>query len=525
MMFGIHNGRGFGGTIDYARDLDGRHDKDARILCGKGVDIFFNDEGDLDANSRQLARSFRAQAMMNPRVKKCVKHMWISYLPEDLLSMVNRAMKGKEHYTSMEEAEEKFGQQRIQEIIDVAMVADAERLLRRMKYYDTQFLIVRHSEKNNPHIHVIINTVDNNGKRLMDFQEKKRGIEICKQISINNDYHWGDHKSVSVTESHNPRDNARAEICKAIFAISRTFHTAADLRSQASLQGIDVKYSTNYHTGIITGISFAKNGHIFPAGKVDSSLTAAKLFPYQRHADRPLSEYSEAEQAAVKHGEVVIGFNNQPLAVAKAPEPPIEIKEAQVREEYHRAIEDAASSANRSAYIMNIAGLALDRKCGNRQKRAEAISSYVIDETLEQCQIEERIQQLQNIITQTDYLADHRETLFLQLLFFLQSLLNQSLDMKRYGIIMEKERKDIRFRDLLGEKQKGTIRMGQELQDAVMKARSEAIEKRKQREEEAHAINPMGPIVGVKKDTTRDDISRKEIEEEQEQDNGISFGL
>ena len=53
---------------------------------------------------------------------------------------------------------------------------DTKRLLKQMGYDQTQFLIVRHSEKDNPHVHVILNMVDNKGNRLKDFQEKN-GLE------------------------------------------------------------------------------------------------------------------------------------------------------------------------------------------------------------------------------------------------------------------------------------------------------------------------------------------------------------
>ena len=210
MMFGSTSGRGFSGAIDYDLDIDGRHDKDARILYAEGVDVFYDAEGQLVANDRQLARSFRAQAMMNPEVKKCVKHLWISFRPEDLLVMVNNAYKGQQYFTSLDDAIGNLGEQRVNEITDEAMVEDAKHLLKEMHYDKTQFLIVRHSEKSNPHVHVTLNMVDDEGNRLKDFQEKKRGIAFCRQITLERNYTWGDHKSVSEAISHNPKTNARA---------------------------------------------------------------------------------------------------------------------------------------------------------------------------------------------------------------------------------------------------------------------------------------------------------------------------
>ena len=445
MMFGAKSGGGFGGAIDYDRDLDGRHDKDARILDAEGVDVFYNTDGQLDADSRQLARSFRAQAMMNPDVKKCVKHLWVSYKPEDQLAMVNNEFKGKQHFNSLDDAVDKLGQQRVYEITDNAMVEDTRKLLREMKYYNTQFLIVRHSEKDNPHVHVIVNMVDNDGNRLKDFQEKKRGIEICKQITLDRNYTWGEHKSVSETVSHNPKENARAEICKEIFEISEKYCTAEELKNEAARRNIEVKFSTDYRTGHITGISFSKNGFPFPASKVDASLSAKKLFPFQGTSRVSLSELPLQAQNIVKAGGIVRGFNNQALQGAIAPELPQSVQESKARDEYHKAIEQAEKTGSRTAYMQNIVGLALDPKCGPSEERAEAVSPYITDEQTNQAA---EVQRIHEIVRIADEQARQKKSLFQRFFDFLRNLMKESMDFKKYSILTEKNQERIRWSDL-----------------------------------------------------------------------------
>ena len=445
MMFGVKNGGGFGGAIDYDLDLDGRHDKDARILAAEGVDVYYNAEGQLDADSRQLARSFRAQTMMNPDVKKCVKHLWISYKPEDQLAMVNNAYKGKRHFNTLEEAIDTLGQKRVNEVTDKAMVQDTKRFLKGMGYYQTQFLIVRHSEKDNPHVHVILNMVDNEGNRLNDFKEKKRGIEICKQITLDRNYTWGEHKSVSETISHNPKENARAEICKEIFDISKRCNTAEDMKNEAARRNIEVRYSTDYLTGHITGISFSKDDFLFPASKVDSSLSANKLFPSQGTSLVPLSELPLQAQNTVKNGGIVSGFNNQTLRGAMAPELPQSVQESRTRDEYHKAIEDAEKAGSRTAYMQNVAGLALDPKCGPSQKRAEAVSPYIIDEQNNQAV---DVQRIHAIVRIADEQARQKKSIFQRFLDFLRNLMKGSMNLKKYSILTEKNQENIHWSDI-----------------------------------------------------------------------------
>lgn len=522
MMFGAKSGGGFGGAIDYDRDLDGRHDKDARILAAEGVDVYYNAEGQLDADSRQLARSFRAQAMMNPDVKKCVKHLWISYKPEDQLAMVNNEFKGKQHFNTLEEAIDTIGQQRVNEITDKAMVEDTKRLLKEMKYDQTQFLIVRHSEKDNPHVHVILNMVDNEGNRLKDFQEKKRGIEICKQITLDRNYTWGEHKSVSETVSHNPKENARAEICKEIFDISEKYRTTEELKIEAARRNIEVKFLTDYRTGHITGISFSKDGFLFPASKVDASLSAKKLFSSQGTSRVPLSELSPQAQNTVKAGGIVKGFNNQMLNSAVAPELPQSVQESKTRDEYHKAIEQAEKAGSRTAYMQNIVGLALDPKCGPSLERAEAVSPYITDEQTNQAA---DVQRIHEIVRIADEQARQKKSLFQRFLDFLRNLMKESLNLKKYSITAEKGREKLWWSDLREGIPGKVVGLARNMQASVEQAYNASQEEQARKQKEAQEAAKRPSTAQGQSQTQAPSVkpSRQEESQGESKSTGIKF--
>lgn len=525
MMFGSKSGVGFGGTIDYDRDLDGRHDKDARILAAEGVDVYYNAEGQLDADSRQLARSFRAQAMMNPDVKKCVKHLWISYKPKDQLAMVNNAFKGKRHFNTLDDAIDALGQQRVNEITDEAMVEDTKRLLKQMGYDQTQFLIVRHSEKDNPHVHVILNMVDNEGNRLKDFQEKKRGIEICKQITIDRNYTWGEHKSVSETVSHNPKENVRAEICKEVFDITMMSPiTAEEFKEEAQCRNMEVKFLTDYKTGVITGISFAKDGFLFPAAKVDASLSAKKLFPSQVKSPVPLSALPVESQNIVKAGGIVDGFNNQTLQEARAPELPQSVKESKVRDEYHKAIEQAEKAGSRTAYMQNIAGLALDPKCGPSLERAEAVAPYVTDEQTTQAAGD--MQRIHEIIRFADEQARQKKNVFQRFLDFLRNLMKESMNLKKYSILADENHEKILWSDLRGGVSGTVVGLARNVQASIEQAYSTFQEEKARKQKETpEAVRRQTPAQDQSQTQAPSaKPSRREESQGESQSKGIKFG-
>ena len=284
MRIGMTSGRGFGGTIRYDLDMDGRNDKETEILHAEGVDVILGLDGRLHGDPDRIAQSFRIQADMNPRVQQCVKHMYISYLPHDIVAMVNNTVFEKDAVYSVQDAIDKFGQEKVNSIVNEAMVNDWQTVLSRLGYENSQYLIVRHSEKNNPHSHCILNMVDNDGNRLKDHKDIKRSIEICRDLTISKGYCWGNHKSVSTCKSERPRERERQSMCKDIYRITKGGTDAWTLKYDAAKVGITVRYRTDLNTGQIKGLSFERNGIRFQGGKLDRSLSASKILPLDSQA-------------------------------------------------------------------------------------------------------------------------------------------------------------------------------------------------------------------------------------------------
>ena len=279
MRIGMTSGRGFGGTVKYDLDMDGRNDKEVEILHAEGVDVILGLDGRLHGDPDRVAQSFRIQADMNPRVQQCVKHMYLSYLPDDIVAMVNNVVSEKDAVYTIQDAIDKFGQEKVNSIVNEAMVNDWLIVLSKLGYDNSQYLIVRHSEKNNPHSHCILNMVDNNGNRLKDHKDIKRGVEICRNLTIRKGYCWGDHKSVSESKSERPRERERQSMCKDIYRITEGGTDAWTLKHDAAKLGITVRYRTDLTTGLINGVSFERNGIRFQGGKLDRSLSASKILP------------------------------------------------------------------------------------------------------------------------------------------------------------------------------------------------------------------------------------------------------
>ena len=323
MRIGMSSGSGFGGTLNYDLDKDGRNDKETEILHAEGVDVIVGLDGKLHGDPQHMARSFRMQAEMNPRVEKCVKHMYLSYLPQDIVAMVNNAVPKEMAVDTVQQAVKQFGQEKVDQIVNQAMVFDWKVVLKDLGYENTQFLIVRHSEKSNPHSHCVLNMVDNEGKRLKDHGEMRKGVKACRELTIRRGYCWGEHKSVSQCKSQRPYEGERQSMCKDIYSIIKDGTDAVTLQKEAARLGITVKYRTDKQTGFIKGVSFERGGVRFQGGKLDRSLSASRIFPAERQIfwDRGVL-MTQANRRIIDSGGVVPGINNQPVMKPVPPAPP-----------------------------------------------------------------------------------------------------------------------------------------------------------------------------------------------------------
>ena len=107
MIGKIKKGSGFKGCVNY--------------VLGKEQATLLHAEGVLAESNRDIIRGFILQAGMNPDLKKPVGHIALSYSPVDAPKLT-----------------------------DGKMVQLAQEYMREMKITDTQYIIVRHQDREHP---------------------------------------------------------------------------------------------------------------------------------------------------------------------------------------------------------------------------------------------------------------------------------------------------------------------------------------------------------------------------------------
>ena len=93
---------------------------------------------------------------MNPDLKNPIGHIALSYSPVDAPKLTDRKM-----------------------------VQLAQEYMREMKITDTQYIIVRHQDREHPHVHIVFNRIDNNGKTISDRNDMYRNEQVCKKLKPN----------------------------------------------------------------------------------------------------------------------------------------------------------------------------------------------------------------------------------------------------------------------------------------------------------------------------------------------------
>ena len=139
MIGKIKKGSGFKGCVNYVLGKE-----QAALLYADGV---------LTESRGDIIRSFCMQTGMNPDLKKPVGHIALSYSAVDAPKLT-----------------------------DEKMIQLAQEYMREMRITDTQYIIVRHQDREHPHVHIVFNRIDNNGKTISDRNDMYRNEQVCKKL-------------------------------------------------------------------------------------------------------------------------------------------------------------------------------------------------------------------------------------------------------------------------------------------------------------------------------------------------------
>ena len=189
MIGKLKKGSSFGGCIRYVTGKD-----EAKIIVSDGV---------LLGTNAEMTQSFELQRQLNPRIKKPVGHIALSFKPED-----------KPRLT------------------DEFMANITLEYMQMMGIADTQFLIVRHHNTDNPHCHIVYNRINNDGKLISDRNDYRRNEQVTKVLKSKYGLTYGTDKSNTNTRKLRNAERAKYEIHNAVKSALRMADSWDEFKSE-----------------------------------------------------------------------------------------------------------------------------------------------------------------------------------------------------------------------------------------------------------------------------------------------------
>lgn len=235
MIAKIVKGSNFRGVVNYILDKE----KDAEILVSDGL---FSEDKDT------IVMSFEAQSGMNPRVTKPVGHIALAFSREDEHRLTDRTMAG------------------------IAL-----EYLERMSIKDTQVLVVRHFDKEHPHVHIAFNRIANDGRTISDQNERIRSTRICKELTRKYGLYVSEGKEKVKLHRLKEPDKTRYEL---YFLLKSEVSRCGNWRQFAAnldKQGVEMQFKYKGKSDEVQGIVFSKNGYSFSGSKIDRRLSYSKI--------------------------------------------------------------------------------------------------------------------------------------------------------------------------------------------------------------------------------------------------------
>ncbi len=257
MMAKIVKGKAFKGVVNYIID----EKKKTQILDADGLRM---------KSKSSVIQSFVTQAGMNSRVSKPVGHISLDFSAQDKERFSNRLM-----------------------------VQIARDYMKRMGITDTQYIIARHFDKQHPHIHLVFNRVDNNGKTITDSNDRFRSEKICKELTEKYGLYFATGKENVKQHRLQEPDKTKYEIYNALKTAVPKCQNWKQLIRELDKAKIKTEFKTKGNTTTVEGIRFEKNGYKFNGSKVDRMFSYSKIDYQLKQNARQSMQQDQAQSASV----------------------------------------------------------------------------------------------------------------------------------------------------------------------------------------------------------------------------------
>lgn len=260
MIAKIVTGKSFGGAVRYLLEKSGH----TRMIDSDGVEL---------SDIRSLIGSFNFQRKARPEKTEVVGHISLSFHKDDKPRLTDGFMAGL-----------------------------AREYMQRMGITDTQYIVVRHTDTEHPHLHILYNRVKYDTKLVRSHNERIRNVAVCKAMKQKYGLTFSEGKeNVKIERLHDP-DKVKYRIYEAVKTALKGCTSFTELVEQLNREGVT---ATFVHRGgdpqkEIQGMTFTMQGQTLKASQVDRKFSYANLCK-AIEANRAERERQEIERHKQEH--------------------------------------------------------------------------------------------------------------------------------------------------------------------------------------------------------------------------------
>ena len=143
---------------------------------------------------------------------------------------------------------------------------------------DTQFIIVRHHNTDNPHCHIVYNRINNEGKLISDRNDYRRNEQVTKALKSKYGLTYGTDKSKTNTRKLRNAERAKYEIHNAVKDALKVVENWQKFKNELAKRGVHLEfvYKDKERTKV-QGIRFCKDGYSFKGTQISREYSFVKL--------------------------------------------------------------------------------------------------------------------------------------------------------------------------------------------------------------------------------------------------------
>ena len=182
-------------------------------------------------------------------------------------------------------------------LTDDFMAKIALEYMQMMGINDTQFIIVRHHNTDNPHCHIVYNRINNEGKLISDRNDYRRNEQVTKALKSKYGFTYGTDKSKTNTRKLRNAERAKYEIHNAVKDALKVADSWQKFKNELAKRGVHLEfvYKDKERTKV-QGIRFCKDGYSFKGTQISRDYSFGKLNARLEGTENLLSARAKSAQ-------------------------------------------------------------------------------------------------------------------------------------------------------------------------------------------------------------------------------------